>query len=168
MTAQSNEFNPLAFGRTATSTRRHLVTCPHLVNRTWHVCDQVELAAYEICDWSQDQIDGVGRSHPATMEDAIRELGLPSGNEPIVRDLLKFVTFDEIWLPYSRSYVALGLGGRAVAAFGKSYVWVGGRKTELPNYSETSHAGGKAVTYGETCPVHFIAMPKTGVCDGCS
>lgn len=170
MTAnQSFEMDaPAVFGRTATSTRHHLAECPHLVDRDWHPCSEEEVATYPLCTWSQDQLDGVGRSHPATLADAMRELGLPVGNERLVRELLAFVSYDELWLPYSRSYVALGFEGRGVAYFGKSYVWVRGHRTDLPNHTNTSHAGGRSVQYGDTCPRCFLAMPFSGACDDCS
>lgn len=73
------------------------------------------------------------------------------------RENLKFVTCDEIWLPHSKSYVALGLDGRAVASFGKTYVWVGGNRIDLPGYVAGRHAGrGDQPAYGETCPRCFL------------
>ena len=155
-------------GRTATSTRRHLAECPHLVGRDWHVATEAEIAAYPLCSWSQDQLGGHGRSHPATLEDAMREQCTPAEAVALIKEHLKFVTYDEIWLPYSRSYVALGLGGRAVAAFGKTYLWVGGRRIELPTYVRNRHQGHRAQPgVGEPCPIHFIARSLTGVCDLC-
>jgi len=46
------------FARRATATRAHLVDCPHLVGKEWHLCTEGEVAAYRVCDWSQDQLNG--------------------------------------------------------------------------------------------------------------
>jgi hypothetical protein len=155
-------------GRTATGTRVHLADCPHLVGKDWHPATEAEIDAHPVCDWSRDQLTGQGRSHPATLEDAMREQGTPAGAVALIREHLKFVTYDEIWLPYSRSYVALGLDGRAVAGFGKTYVWVGRTRIDLPGYAAGRHTGrSDQPSYGETCPRCFLQMPLTGVCDIC-
>jgi hypothetical protein len=166
--AWSEIAEPHAFARTASATRVHLVNCPHLVGRDAHVVDEIEIATYGLCEWSQDQLDGVGRSHPATLEEAMREQGTPAGAVSLIREHLRFVRYDEIWLPHSRSYVALGRGGRAVAAFGKSYMWVGGRRIDLPGYVDTRHAGHRSQpSYGDTCQGCHIMLPLSGVCDDC-
>lgn len=156
------------FGRTATATRVHLAECPHLVGKEWHEATELELDRYPLCDWSQKELSGLGRSHPATVAEAMREQGTPAGAAPLIKEALKFVTFDEIWLPYSRSYVALGLDGRAVASFGKTYVKVAGNRVDLPGYVAGWHQGHtKQAAYGEVCPQHHIAMSISGLCDLC-
>ena len=99
----------------------------------------------------------------------MRVHGTPAAAVALIKEHLKFVTYDEIWLPYSKSYVALGLDGRAVASFGKSYVEVGDHRVDLPGYVAGRAAGRSSQpTYGETCPTCFIAMPLTGICDNCN
>ena len=159
------------FVRTASASRLHLVECPHVVDSDTHIAGEAELAHYPVCDWSQDQLDGTGRSHPTSLDEAMRELGTPAGTEHLIKEALRFVSYDEIWLPYSRSYVALGREGRAVAFFGKTYVdLVGGGRLELPEYRDVSHGGGGAagVNYGKTCQKCQLAMPFIGECDNCS
>lgn len=159
----------LVLGRTATSTRLHLADCPHLVNRDWRQAADAELDGYPVCDWSRDQLEGVGRSHPATLEDAMREQGTPAEAVALIKEHLKFVTYDEIWLPYSKSYVALGLDGRAVAGFGKTYVWVGRTRVDLPGYAAGHHTRRTdQPAYGEICPRCFLQMPLTGTCHTCN
>ena len=98
----------------------------------------------------------------------MRELGLAAGNEALVREYLRFVTYDEIRLPYSRSYVALGLNGRAVASFGQTYVWVGGRRVDLPGYVAGQRSGHRSPsTYGDMCAKHHLARSLSGVCELC-
>lgn len=158
----------LTFGRTATATRLHLSDCPHLVGKDWHAADQAGIDGYPLCQWSRDQLEGLGRLHPETLEDAMRVHGTPAGAVALIKEHLKFVTYDEIWLPYSLSYAALGLDGRAVASFGKSYVEVGEGRVDLPGYV-AGRASGRShrPTYGGLCPNCFLLMPLTGICDDC-
>jgi hypothetical protein len=153
-------------GRTDTLTLAvHLTECPHLVGKDWHPATQAEIDELRLCKWSQDQLNGHGRSHPATLEDAMREQGTPAGVVPLIKEHLRFVTYDEIWLPYSRSYVALGLEGRAIASFGKSYVWVGGRRIDLPGYVAASRSGHRSQpTHGEVCPGCYQERALNGAC----
>ena len=119
-TPQATELpiDALELGRTDTLTHAvHLAECPHLVGKQWHPATESEIDELRLCQWSQDQLSGHGRSHPATLEDAMREQGTPADAVPLIKEHLRFVTYDEIWLPYSRSYVALGLEGRAIASF---------------------------------------------------
>lgn len=168
-TAAAVPLEALVLARTDTLTRAvHLAECPHLVDRSWHLADQGEIDAHRLCQWSQDQLSGHGRLHPDTLDDAMRLQGTPAEAKRLIKEALTFVTFDEIWLPYSKSYVALGLDGRAVAAFGKSYVWVGGSRVDLPGYVAGRHAGRSTQpSYGETCTRHHIAKSLSGVCDLC-
>ena len=82
---------------------------------------------------------------------------------------MRFVTYDQIWVPNSRSYVALGHYGRGVAWFGKTYVVPAvGEFLELPDYSAGRGGGVPAHDQvGETCSVHFVTRSLTGVCDLC-
>lgn len=159
----------LVLGRTATGTRVHGIDCPHLVGKEWHLASEAEVGAHPLCDWSEDQLSGHGRSHPETLEAAMREQGTPEAAKPLIKELLASVGYDEIWLPYSRSYVALGLNGRAGASFGKTYAWVDGRRVDLPGHVASGHQGHRATPpYGEACPITFEAHPLTGECDRCN
>lgn len=158
------------FARTDTLTKAiHLAECPHLVGKRWHEATATEMDQLRLCHWSEKQLSGHGRSHPASLAAAMREQGTPAAAVPLIREALKFVTYAEIWLPYSKCYVALGLGGRAVASFGKSYVKVAGRRVDLPGYAAGRHQGHtKQAAHGEICPTCFVTMPLTGICDNCN
>jgi hypothetical protein len=159
---------PSALGRTSTATRNHLVECPHLVGRDWYVASETEADLYPLCDWSQNQLGGTGRTHFATVADAMRLHGTPTAVAPLINEALRFVRFDDIWTVYNQSYVALGYEGRAVASFGKTWVQVGDHRIELPGYVAGEHQGHHAQpAYGDTCPVHFVAMSLGGTCDDC-
>ena len=155
--------------RTAGGKRLHIAPCPHI-----HDVD-VELAApanrleMDVCHWCRQELDGVGRTYFDTLEDAMRDFGTHAGDERLVRDALRFVTWDQIWVPYSRSYIALGREGLGVAWVGKSYVELrGGQLVELPGYAPGSGGGGdRHDRVGEVCEVHFITKSLDGRCDDC-
>lgn len=55
-----------------------------------------------------------------------------------------------------------------MASFGKTYVWVGGRRVELPGYVAGRASGrGHQPRCGKTCPSCFLHVPVTGICDNC-
>jgi hypothetical protein len=152
--------------RTATGDRRHLRACPHLLGK--EVLEASE-ADGEICSWCDKELRGEGRQYFTALDDALRALGGPQANWPLIRDHLADVEPDAIWIPYSRSYVALGRGGRAVAWAGKTYVQPqDGSYVELPGFRPGSGGGAPAEpSYGETCPVHFVTRSLTGACERC-
>ena len=161
-------FAPDTLVRTETGNRLHIAACPHLGSEIRRATPADRLAM-EVCTWCRAELDGVGRSYFDDLADAMRAFGTYAGTERLIREALRFVTYDQIWIPHSRSYVALGLEGRGVAWFGKTYV-VPTTTTfvELPDYSP-GHGGGSPTDkpFGETCPVHFVARSLTGVCDLC-
>jgi hypothetical protein len=155
--------------RTATGERLHIGACPHILSLDVEPASPADLLAMTVCHWCRQELDGVGRTYFDTIEDAMRDFGAPAGTERLVRDALRFVTWDQIWVPYSRAYIALGYEGRGVAWVGKTYVVPhAGAFVELPGYAPGSGGGaGQDDAMGELCPVHFIAMSLTGVCDLC-
>lgn len=154
--------------RTVTGTRVHLPQCPHLVDKNAHAAGPAERLAHPVCDWSQAQLGGYGREHFDTIEDVLRRVGVPVEADALIREALRFVEFDELFAVHSLTYGALGLQGRTVAGFGKTYYWVGGRRVNLPSYVDSARAGRTdAKSYGATCPVHFIATSLSGICDDC-
>lgn len=154
---------------TATGRRLHVPGCPH-VRSHLRQASPAELAELDTCSWCRAEVGGVGRTHPRTLVDAMRSLGCHVGTQGLVVSALADVEFDEIWLPHSKSYIALGLTGRGVAWVGKGYVFVKatGAFLELPGY----RAGGGGGTprrerVGEVCKRHFEARSLTGACSRC-
>jgi len=159
---------PDALVRTETGAKLHIPSCPHIRSRI-RLADAAERLAMTVCKWCRAELDGVGRTYLDTLEDAMREFGTHAGTERLVRGALRFATYDQIWVPHSRSYVALGHEGRAVAWFGKSWVVpVRGQWLELPDY-RAGRGGGAArdERVGEVCDVHFVTRSLTGVCELC-
>jgi hypothetical protein len=156
------------FFRTATGSRVHLPDCPHIQGTDAHVADAAERVALRVCEWSLAQIEGHGREHFDTIEDAMRRIGVPvQGHDEIARGI-HFVTHDDVYVVHSLTYAALGHEGRIVAGFGKTYYWVGDSRVNLPDYVDSSR-GAHTVrsAYGDLCPVHFEVMSLTGVCGSC-
>lgn len=154
--------------RTATGTRVHLPQCPHLTDSEVHAASEDELHDHPVCDWSQAQLDGYGREHFDTLEDAMRRVGVPVEAHAMIMAALRPVVFDEIFTVHSLTYGALGRGGRTVAGFGKTYYWIQGRRVNLPSYVATGRSGHTAPrAYGEVCPIHHLAMSLAGTCDDC-
>lgn len=157
-----------AFFRTATGSRMHLRDCPHLNGTDAHVADDAERLALPVCEWSVAQIEGYGREHFETIDEAIRRIGVPVQGHDAIAQGLKFVTHDDVYVVHSLTYAALGREGRIVAGFGKTYYWVGDSRVNLPDYVESSRWGHAArVAQGDVCPVHFEVMSLTGECGSC-
>lgn len=156
------------FLRTATGTRLHLPECPHVYGTDPHVASAAEQLAHPVCDWSTAQLEGHGRDHFDTIEDAMRHVGVPVENHDAILRAMAFVPKDDIYVVHSLTYGALGFGGRTVAGFGKTFYWVGDKRVDLPNYVATARAGHDVMgAYGYPCPSCFLALPLTGVCDDC-
>jgi hypothetical protein len=156
------------FFRTASGTRVHLPQCPHLVETDAHRVTAAERLAHPVCDWSQAQLGGFGREHFDDLEGALRRIGVPVEAHDVVLHALRFVDHDEVFVVHSLTYGALARDGRTVAGFGKTYYWVGDRRVNLPTYVEGTRAGHtRDGAHGAVCPVHFVEMSLTGVCDDC-
>ena len=152
--------------RTEGGSRLHIRSCPHVI-------DSVVLEATdtdgEICAWCEKEISGEGREYIDDLDAALAAFGGPQGNWQLIRQHLAGVDPDEVWIPYSRSYIALGLKGRAVAWAGKTYVQPSeDAYVELPGFRAGSGGGTKVEeTWGTTCEVHNMARSRSGVCGMC-
>ncbi|MGY1753823.1 hypothetical protein [Blastococcus sp. SYSU D01042] len=152
--------------RTASGGRLHIRNCPHLMG------SEVMAAADtdgEICNWCDKEIRGEGRECFVDLDAALRAFGGPQGNWPLIREHLAGVHPDEVWIPFSRSYIALGLKGRAVAWVGKTYVQPPeGDYIELPGFRPGSGGGVAAEdTWGDMCEVHNVSRSRSGACGMC-
>ena len=155
--------------RTATGVGLHLPVCPHVVDCDTTVATAEDRLRLRVCQWSQAELAGVGRTYFDSLEDAMRVFGTYVGTHRLVRDALRFVEHDQIWIPNSQSYIALGRANHGVAWAGKTWVWIKGvGRIELPGYSE-HHGGGarKIERYGETCPTCFEQRSLSGACGNC-
>lgn len=155
--------------RTASGRGLHLADCPHVRGCAVHVAVREELDCLPVCGWSQSELDGVGRRYFATLDDAMRCFGTHVGTERSIRDSVATVLHDQIWVPNSAAYIALGLNGVVTASIGKSYVQLhDGRLVALSDYTSGSGGGVPSeARYGAPCPGCRLSLPLTGRCDEC-
>lgn len=155
------------FFATATGARKHLAQCPHLVGAT---TSRPLLAGeeLELCDWCSKELSGHGRTYFDDLDAALAAFKAPLENRRLIKDALRGVEHDQIWMPYSSSYVALGLAGRGVAWTGKTYVVPEpGVSIELPGFIDAARSAGSAASdrWGGLCLRCFHQRSVTGACE---
>lgn len=155
--------------RTATSRMLHVWGCPHVGRFGLVVATEQERRTMPVCSLCQLELDGVGRTYFDTIEDAMRAFGSYADTWVTIGEHVRRVEHDQIWVPNSSSYIALGDHGPAVMWVGKTYVQhAGGEFVELPGYDPASRGGqGTSLIEAEICPTCFMEMPLTGRCDTC-
>lgn len=155
--------------RTSGGQRLHIGACPFILGADVRDATLAERLEMTLCHWCSQELAGVGRTYVDNLDDAMRLFGTHAGTQTLVRDALRFVTWDQIWVPNSRSYIALGLEGRGVAWVGKTYVVPrAGTFIELPGYAPGGGGGAERHDrVGEVCEVHFITKSLDGRCDDC-
>lgn len=147
----------------------HVPVCPHLSGDVVDATEE-ERATLPVCTWCAKEIDGVGRTYYDTLDDALDALGSTSDAKDRTRALLAGVTYDSVWIPGSGTYVALAVGGVAVAWARKTVVYPSrGEAVPLPDYSARSGGGARREEErtGALCTTCFTRKSVTGVC-GCS
>lgn len=155
--------------RTATGQRLHIRPCPHVLGCELLAATAADLETREVCSWCQAELDGVGRTYFETLEPALGYFNAYRDTWTTIAGLLRDVTHDQIWVPNSLSYVALGRAGQGVAWVGKTYVALAdGTFHELPGYGP-GLGGGVPVPdrWGSICPGCTMQMPLIGICDDC-
>lgn len=154
--------------RSATGARLHLRLCPHLA--TVEEVLQAELDdPREVCVWSQNELNGVGRTYHDTVEAALADMGAAQHARAELARLLNEVEWDQVYVPHSRAYVAVSRANLPVAWAGKSYVDYPDRPTVLLlGYVPKDVDGGKVKEglWGATCPDCNMQRSVNGVC-GC-
>ncbi|MCZ2849140.1 hypothetical protein [Modestobacter sp. VKM Ac-2978] len=151
---------PQALYKTATGQRRHIARCPHIVGK--HVA---EASDGPICEMSQAELSGVGREYFDDLATALPALGAFGDTWSEILRVTAPVEHDAVWIPNSRSYIALGRNGHGVAWVGKTYVDIaGGARVELPGYAPGSGGGApQDLRRGPVCKSCFMETPLSGV-----
>ena len=155
--------------RTRGGGKLHIRGCSHL---DWTsellVATEQDAETRELCAECAAELNGHGRTPFDDLERAMEAFGLPVEVRARVRELVAHVDADRIWIPYSRSYVALGKNGARAVYIGKTYVWIDGELTTLPGYAP---GGGGGTPSNERdrpiCPTCGYELPGTGICDDC-
>lgn len=152
---------------TATGQRKHLAQCPHLVGATT-LRSLEEDEDLELCDWCSKELSGHGRTYFDDLDAALAAFKAPLENRRLIKDALRGVEHDQIWMPNSSSYIALGLAGRGVAWTGKTYVVPEpGRSIELPGFVDAARTGGNTAAdrWGDLCLHCFHQRSVNGACE---
>lgn len=154
--------------RTGGGLRLHIAPCPHLLRHTTRVATAAERLSIPLCHWCAKEVAGHGRTYVDSLEAAMRLFGSHVETLRLIREHLSGVQWDQIWIPNSRSYIALGRSGRGVAWVGKGYVVpTRGAFVSLPGFLGHGRGGaaGGEKTWGEQCGRCFMQRSVSGVCD---
>ena len=155
--------------RTEGGDRLHIAPCPHLLGHTPREATREESATMQLCFWCEKEVSGHGRTYVDSLDQAMRMFGSHVDTTRLIRRHLRDVEWDQIWIPNSRSYIALGLAGRGVAWVGKGYVMPSRDAfVPLPGFVASGGGGGtpSQESWGEVCPVCWMQKSVTGEC-GC-
>ncbi|MGN6605642.1 MAG: hypothetical protein ACTHMS_01340 [Jatrophihabitans sp.] len=158
--------------RAVSGGKLHLPDCPHVRAIDLVEASGSDRASFAVCaSWCQRELAGEGRTYHNTLAAALDDLGAPHHTRPELERLLNQVEYDTIFVPNSRTYVAVTRAGKATAWAGMTYVGFTGaepRIVYLPDYIAGGGGGKeKDERRGEICPVHGYEMSVTGVCWGC-
>jgi len=154
--------------RTAGGSRLHIRPCPHIQGVEVVPATAADLEERAVCSWCAAELAGEGRTYHRTVEEALADMGAPQHATPELARLLKLVDFDDVFVPFSRSYVAVSSGGLGVAWAGKTYVdYRDHPMVMLPDYAPGGGGGAEiSQAWGPDCRVCFTSRSRNGAC-GC-
>lgn len=121
-----------------------------------------------LCASCAEELHGRGRTTYDDLDRALEALPVPVEARTRVRELVADLPRQRIWIPYSRSYVAIGNDDRRTVYVGKTYLMLGDEFVPLPGYS-----AGEGTTSSSTerarpfCPVCGYELLATGACGYC-
>lgn len=156
--------------KTATGQRLHIAECPHILGVAASPASFDEMATMDVCTWCDAELSDEGRTYHETVEAALLDMGAARHRVAELTRTLVTASFDTIFVPFSRSYVAVALSGRTVAVAGHTYVgFLDGRRVELEGYVDVDAGApqGRRDVWGSLCPVSFVAHPVGGDCEWC-
>ncbi len=112
---------------TADASMLHTRECPHLGASA--LASLVPAASHQLKtlpmgSWCRDLLDGGRRQNYPNLEAAMEALPLPLENRHRVRQFAAKLSYAQIWVPASRSYIAVsaGPGSPCLAYFNKGFV----------------------------------------------
>jgi hypothetical protein len=152
--------------RTQGGGRLHIRPCPHIHGVDVIAATAADAAERPVCNWCAGELAGEGRTYHASVEEALADIGAPQHATPELARLLKLVGFHDVFVPFSRSYVAVASGGKSIAWAGKTYVDYRDRPlVTLPDYAPGGGGGvERSQRHGQTCPDCFTLRSLTGDC----
>ena len=108
-----------------------------------------------------------GRTYFDNLESAMRHYRVPFEAQATVRQTLVAIAYDQLWVPPSKTYIAVARAGEVVAWVHKGHIGIpGSARVELPGYRERSRGPHRAHAQRKAplCPVHHLELAATGVC----
>ena len=170
----------------------HGKDCPHLTPSrlaTLQPATDLDRQKFKICRSCLVALDGdPGHDDFESLDAALEALQVPQANRPAMRAIAEGLDTARIWIPATRTYIAVspGTGHEVTAFFSKDAVDVrqeeGGYErlvlsTPATPAGRTSAAKAakktKAAAAQEpepappTCPTCYMQLPATGICDSC-
>lgn len=150
----------------------HVRQCPHIHGvEPLHEATAEQVSEKQVCTWCARELAGEGRTYFDTLDDALRDFGHVSDEaHRLIREALAGIDYDEVYVPGSRSYIALGSQGLGVAWIGVGFVERKGQPTvELPWFVPTAGGGARQTEElrGDVCEIHFVERSVTGECELC-
>ena len=154
--------------RTAGGGKLHIRPCPHIHGVEVMAATADDAATRSVCTWCAAELAGEGRTYHPTVEMALADMGAAQHAVPELVRLLKLVDYDDVFVPFSRSYVAVSKGGAGVAWAGKTYVdYRDHPLVTLPDYAPGGGGGSALIKlWGSDCPDCFTTRSRNGAC-GC-
>ncbi|MCP2264381.1 hypothetical protein ACFQHV_23835 [Promicromonospora thailandica] len=156
----------------------HARECQHLTEKSLAVLEpatELDLAKYPICSSCRDALSTGGRTHYTSFDTALEALPVPLEHRPRMREIAAALDTARIWIPASRSYIAVsaGQGIEAAAYFNKTFVDLhqegGGYDREWMPGHRTARQASEATLerLPPVCPTCSFQLPASGHCDNC-
>lgn len=161
----------------------HTRECPHLAADALGAlvpATPEQATTLPVCLSCRAVVDGTRRRTFRSFDEALEAFQAPLENRPLMREIAAGLSFTEIWIPASGSYIAVApaRGITAVAYFNRGFVDVrtedgGYRSVELPvNRLRDGNGSAAAARRMEdpgrgVCPTCFMQLPASGRCDAC-
>jgi hypothetical protein len=137
---------------------------------------ELDRQKFKVCKTCLVGLSGSNRDDFDSFDAALEALPVPVAHRPVMREIAEGLDKTRIWIPSSRSYVAVspGPGHEVSAYFNKGFVDLhqdgGGYKRVLmagfsgKQTSSFAHAPDAAPA---SCPSCYMQLPATGRCDAC-
>ncbi|WP_419703606.1 hypothetical protein [Promicromonospora sp. NFX87] len=137
---------------------------------------ELDRQKFKVCKTCLVALTGSNRADFDSFEAALEALPIPAVHRPVMREMAEGLDKTRIWIPSSRSYVAVspGPGQEATAFFNKGFVDIqqaggGYKRILMAGFSGTqtntfAHAPDAAPA---SCPGCYMQLPATGRCDAC-
>ncbi|MCP2262815.1 hypothetical protein ACFQHV_00325 [Promicromonospora thailandica] len=135
---------------------------------------ELDRQKFTVCKECLVSLAGPGRGDFDSFDAALEALPVPAAHRPAMRVIAEGLDTTRVWIPSSRSYVAVsaGPGHEASAYFNKGFVDVqqpdgGYERVLMAGFSgkQTSSFAHAPDAAPASCPSCYMQLPATGRCD---